>query len=236
MKKIFVLAMVVVGVTILVMQDAKAMGTYSEGYRMGQLTKYSVKGMVFKSGEGQLLMGSESTVYQITDSEGNKKMINPWYFSVVDDKMKAKLKKEIGNYLVLEYHQARVKSPKLETEYTIVNVEKIGLALTKTCSAKEFTDGSKSEGTRVGRIVKASRKGTMSKSWEIIIQQGNSGNQFKAMSISDDEELYDCAVEFLKAGQKVKMTYDESHLNLNVFGRDTNYDLVKIEPIKSGLN
>ncbi len=108
--------------------------------------------------------------------------------------------------------------------------------LTETCIAAEFTNGSKSAGERVGRIVKASNKGTVSKSWEIMIQIGNSGNQFKNMSISDDEALYNCAVRYLKAGQKVKIGYDESHVNLNVFGRDTNYDLIKIEPIKIGLN
>ncbi len=66
------------------------------------------------------------------------------------------------------------------------------------------------------------------------MQQGNSGSQFHDMSISKDKALYDCAIKFLKAGQKVKVFYSQSHLNMS-FSRNTTYDIVKIEPVK-GLN
>ena len=225
--------LVVIGtMAISSMSYAGGLGTYSTGARMGQLTKFSVKGLMFKSGEGQMLMGSESTPLIVKDKDGNKKTINPWYFSSYDKNIQSKLDQNIGEYVVLDYKQARVKNPNVDTEYEITKVSTIGDTLSKTCMANNFTNGHKSEGKRVGRIVKASSKGTIAKSWEILIQQGNSGNQFKHMSISDDQDLFNCAMDYLRAGQKVKITYDESFMNMNVFGRDTNYDIIKIEPVK----
>ena len=218
---------------------AGGVGNYSNGYRMGQLTKFSVKGMMFKSGEGQMLVGSESTPYVKTskDSDGNvvKKTINPWYFSSTDKQMWEKLQNSVGDYVVIEYQQSHIKGLDVDTDYEVKDVYGITEPLSETCMARSYTSGSKSEGTRVGRIVKASEKGTIANSYEIMMQMGNSGNQFKNLSISEDQQLYDCAVRYLKAGQKVKIHYDESHINMNVMGRETNYDIVKLEPVK-GLN
>lgn len=221
--------------------SAAGFGKYSHGYRMGQLTKFSEKGFIYKSGEGQMLVGAESTPYVITttDSEGNtkKKVINPWYFSVHPDhlkKMRPIINQYIGSYVVIEYEQAHVKSPKVDTDYEPVKLYSISDPIDKVCIAKSYIDGSKGIGVRVGRIVKASTKGKFVDSHELTIQVGNSGNQFKNMSISKDDHLYQCAVEYLKAGQKVKVYYDESHLNLNVFSRNTRYEIIKIEPLKTG--
>ena len=235
-KKSFVAVCIVLVATSVM---AGGLGTYSQGYRMGQLTKFSVKGLVFKSGEGQLLMGSESTPLVITnrDNDGNttRKIVNPWYFSASDKKMQKKIDQNLGEYVVLKYHQSRVKSPKVSTPYEIVSVDSISGAIKDICIAQSITKGSKSKGKRVGRIVKASNKGHLAKSWEIMVQQGNSGNQFKNMSISKDEKLFKCAVRYLKAGQKVKITYNESHINMNLLGRNTSYDVIRIEPV-AGLN
>jgi hypothetical protein len=234
-KLFFVVCLVMVSSTVI----AGGLGTYSQGYRMGQLTKFSIKGLLFKSGEGQMLMGSESTPLIITskDNEGNttQKTINPWYFSASKKDIQKAIDQNLGEYVVLQYHQSRIKSPNVNTPYEIVSVEPISEPINDVCIAQSITKGHRSDGKRVGRIVKASNKGHLAKSWEIIIQQGNSGNQFKSMSISKDEELFNCAVRYLKAGQKVKITYNESHVNLNVFGRNTSYDIVKIEPV-AGLN
>lgn len=215
-------------------------GSYSEGYRMGQLTKFSVKGMFSKSGEGQMLMGSESTPYIITttDSKGvtTKKTINPWYFSSSNKAMHRKIDSAIGEYVVIKYKQSHIRNVfAADTDYEVVSVSPINPKLSKTCKAKNYIQGSKSKGKRVGRIVKASTKGTFTNSYEIMIQQGNSGNQFKNMSISKDKRLFDCAISYLKAGQKVKIYYNESLINTEIFSRNTAYEIIKIEPI-SGLN
>lgn len=215
-------------------------GVFSEGARMGMLTKFSPDKGWISSGEGQMLMGSESSPY-IVESKGKKDRIisttiNPWYFSSVDSNIMKKLMQYSGQYVILEYLQGRIKSPKVDTEYEITDVKEITPPITESCFAKTFNKGMRSnDAVRTGRIVKASTKGTLSKSWEIMMQQGDSGNQFKNMSISDDVELYECARRFMYAGQKVKITYSESFTNVTSFtDRDTNIDIVSIEPLVSG--
>lgn len=230
---VFILAMFVP-----VMCFAEGMGEYSHGYRMGQLTKFSIKGLMMKSGEGQMLMGSESTPYTQTTGEGEDeetKEVNPWRFSSTNTDIQNKLTANIGEYVVLEYSQARIKSPGMDTEYEIKDVLPIAEPIQDVCVATSYDKGSKSAGSRVGRIVKASNRGTMFKSHEILIQQGNSGSQFKNMSISNDDALYDCAIKYLMAGQKVKITYSESFVTFGV-SRDTHYDITKIEPVKGLAN
>lgn len=220
-----------------------AYAEYSSGYRMGQLTKYSLKGMFAKSGEGELLLGSESTVlYQYvttTDAEGResttKKRVNPWLFSSTIKSIQNKLKQNIGNYVVLKYSQSNFNSGlNTDTAYEIKEVLDIAPSTSEVCIAKSYDKGSKSNGATVGRIIKASAKGHLVKSIELIIQKGNSGNQFKRMSISEDDSMLICAMKYLKAGQKAKIHYSESYINMS-FDKDSNYDIVKIEPLK-GLN
>jgi len=101
------------------------------------------------------------------------------------------------------------------------------------CVADKFIEGSKSEGQRVGRFVKLSEKGLVNKTFEAMFQQGNSGNQFKSMSISS-QKMYDCALQFLKTGAKVKIQYSQSFIVVPG-SRDTNYDIVSISRAKSGM-
>ena len=223
--------------TLLITQPVLA--DYSNGYRMGQLTKFSLKGIFTKSGEGELLVGSESTplIVTSTDSEGNttRTVINPWRFSSTNKGMQSKLARNVGEYVVVQYKQAHIRNiVAADTDYEITSVSSITSPVTSTCKAKAYESGSKSTGVRVGRIVKASTKGTFVDSYEVTMQQGNSGNQFHSMSISKDKQLYKCAIKFLKAGQKVKVHYSQSHFNLSL-SRNTTYDIVKLEPIK-GLN
>jgi hypothetical protein len=211
--------------------QAAGAGVYSTGYKMGELTKFSIKGFVMKSGEGQMLLGNESTPYTKGSGE-DKQKVNPWYFSSQDKRIQQELDTNMGEYVVLGYNQARVKFPNVDTEYEITSVEELGPKQTVACVATSYEKGAKTKaGKRVGRIVKASRKGTVIKSWELLVQQGNAGNQFKNLSISEDEELYNCAIKYLKSGQKAKITYTEKYMSI---GEDSNYDIIKIEP-KGGL-
>lgn len=205
-------------------------GTFSDGYRMGQLSKFSVKGLMMKSGEGQLLLGRESTPYQVTYKCGEstcKKTINPWYFSA-DPSQASQINPHAGEYVVIHYNQARIKSPAYDTDYMVADISPVTREFNLTCVDKAAS-GSKSKGFRIGRIVKASRKGQISKTYEIMIQVGNAGNQFKHMSI-ESPETYECAVEALKSAKKVKIHYKEAYLH-NPFGQDTGYNVLKIEPL-----
>lgn len=213
-------------------EGGAGLGVYSVGYRVGQITKFSVKGLANKTGEGQMLMGRESTPYIITYSCGEgstcRKRINPWHFSMLQRDAHL-MKPFAGEYVWVQYNQAQVKSPMYDTDYLITQIGKIDRTTQiKSCSDPNAS-GSKSEGVRVGRIVKASMKGTFSETGEIMIQVGNAGNQFKKMSVTDS--MFQCAVTALKTAQKVKIHYVQSWFR-NPFASDTTYAVSKIEVIQ----
>ena len=61
-----------------------------------------------------------------------------------------------------------------------------------------------------------------------MIQVGNSGNQFKKMSISD-EDVYKFALECLQKAKKVTVEYAEKSVLDGFTMRDTNYEIVGIK-------
>lgn len=213
-------------------QGGAGLGTFSVGYRVGMITKFSVKGLMSKTGEGQMLMGRESTPYVVTYSCGDgdtcRKTINPWYFSMQQQDAHL-MQPYAGEYVWTQYNQAQVKSPLYDTDYLITQIGKIDRVTPVRACVDKTASGAKSEGVRVGRIVKASMKGHMSKTGEIMIQVGNAGNQFKNMSVT--KEMYDCAVTALKSAKKVKVHYAQSWFR-NPFASDTTYAVTKIEPIQ----
>ncbi len=72
--------------------------TYSEGTRAGILMKYSTKGYVFKTHEGQLNLGGVS-------AQGNTLVNNFWDFSVRDEKVSKQLESLEGRKVQLHYKQ-----------------------------------------------------------------------------------------------------------------------------------
>ena len=208
------------------------LGVYSTGYRIGQITKLSVKGMMFKSGEGQMLMGRESVQkiiqYGCGDGDVCTKIINPWEFSM-DEIDVPKLMPFVGEYAWMSYNQAQVKVPKYSTDYMVTSFDHIATTSPPTCVDSGAPSGSKSEGIRVGRIVKVSQRGHLIKTTEMKMQIGNAGSDFKDMSLSDS--MYGCVVEVLKTAKKVKVHYMESWFRVPT-SSDTSYSVLKIEPVK----
>ena len=203
---------------------AAGVGEYSMGYRMGQLSKFSIKGYVQKSGEGQMLMGKDSNPY--SHKVGDKTVrVNPWYFSS-ESALCPELEKAAGEYIVVEYTQARVANPLAQdTEYT---ANKVYPVTRKAVEPKEFgvpkPSTLKSDGVRVGRVVKVAHKGTINKTYEVLIQMGDSGNQFKNMSVTS-QEMFDYLVKVLKSGKSVKIHYVE-HMVQPFY--DTPYEIYKV--------
>ena len=78
-----------------------------------------------------------------------------------------------------------------------------------------------SEGTRAGELIKFSRKGVFSKTWEGQISQGISGAQIFDFSVMDGEEE---VIQKLKdyQGNYVKLTYVERYATF-IFWGDTKY-------------
>ena len=216
MKEILIL-------TTMILVSCSAFAGYSEGYRMGTIDKVSRKGLINKSVEGQMLMGREGTPYSKGSGEG-KEIVNPWYFSA-EDRMFSAINDSSG-YVFVKYEQVHLNlGLSYDTEYLVKEITPVTRKMPTKCNIKTDGVGIKSKGKRSGRIVKATNKGTVIKTFEILIQVGNSGNQFKHMSIND-KNLYDCAVEVLQSGKKVDVYYTESHINTSF--RETSYTVTKI--------
>lgn len=213
--------------------------TYSKGVRMGQLTKFSVRGLFIESAEGELLAGNESTPLKVPYRCGENtchRSINPWLFSAdnTNASIMETLKKSVGQYVVLKYEQKNINNPfAYSTGYRITSATLVDQSITPSaCQAPESASGgSRSDGERVGRIIKVSDKGILSKTWEVTMQVGNSGSQFHQMSVNDVKTA-NCLLTWLKSGKKVSVTYNQSYI-YNPLTQETSYQLIKVEAIKT---
>ncbi|MFD1095715.1 6-phosphogluconate dehydrogenase [Salegentibacter chungangensis] len=84
-----------------------------------------------------------------------------------------------------------------------------------------------SEGTRSGELIKFSRKGVISKTWEGEISQGISGAQIFQFSVLDKDQK---VIQDLKdnEGNYVKLTYKERYATFFFWG-DTKYFITHVE-------
>ncbi len=73
--------------------------TYSDGNRTGLLQKFSHKGNLFKTYEGELVLSS------IQSNNGVGLASEKFYFSVADDSLAAKMMRYEGHRVTLHYQQ-----------------------------------------------------------------------------------------------------------------------------------
>lgn len=113
---------VVLGVIVLCLFTIWAFSwTYSEGTRAGQLIKFSKKGVVFKTNEGELNMGGLRVGTANDGLEGNL-----WQFSVLDENVIKQLAASEGKRVKLRYKERFKSMPwQGDTNYFIVAVEVI---------------------------------------------------------------------------------------------------------------
>ena|SRR5215813_10078602 len=92
---------------------------YSDGWRAGQVTKFSFKGLIHKTWEGQMALGGFKAADQGV-------VANVWDFSVPDPEV-AKLvlaAQESGKRVKLHYSQEWFVAPwRYETEYFVDKVQ-----------------------------------------------------------------------------------------------------------------
>lgn len=94
--------------------------TYSEGNRAGMLLKFTSKGYIFKTYEGELNMGG------INPLPGNTIANNIWQFSVKDKVVAEKLMQLEGKMLRLHYkEQVRNLPWQGETKYFVDDVKEV---------------------------------------------------------------------------------------------------------------
>ena len=210
--------------------DYLPFNTYSEGWRMGTLSKVSVRGNpVFKSVEGELLMGNDSSAAVIKD--GDRVLFsNPWEFSARRSKL-PQIEEFTGRAVAIHYRQLWFQLTRIngDTDYRVVEVKRVNPDVApRGCGAEASAGASRSNGERVGYITKVSHRGNVLKSDEVIVQLGNAGNQFQAMSILNDQ-IATCALDFLRSGERVRVNYRQSLIR-NPARRDTTYDILGIWP------
>ncbi|MDT0690239.1 6-phosphogluconate dehydrogenase [Salegentibacter sp. F188] len=88
-----------------------------------------------------------------------------------------------------------------------------------------------SEGTRSGELIKFSKKGVISKTWEGEISQGISGAQIFQFSVLDnDPEVIEQLQE--NEGNYVKVTYIERYTTFFFWG-DTKYYITEVREADS---
>ncbi len=95
---------------------------YSKGYRSGVIMKLSVKGVIFKTKEGQLNIGG-------FDQTSNQGVSNVWEFSVKDPDVWQQLEDAMdkSQRVKLYYSEKYVKLPwRGETKYFVNEVEELG--------------------------------------------------------------------------------------------------------------
>ncbi len=91
--------------------------TYSEGSRAGMLMKFSRKGNIFKTYEGELNLGG------INPLPGNTIANNIWSFSVKEDSIGKLLEDKEGHILRLHYKEKKKNLPwQGETPYFVDGV------------------------------------------------------------------------------------------------------------------
>jgi hypothetical protein len=99
MKKIFYLFLVFIVIVAGVFFYWKYFYTYSEGYRAGLLQKFSRKGTLFKTYEGELILSSVAGRSDVVIAS------EKFFFSVTDKKLAANLDTLQGMNVIVHYSQ-----------------------------------------------------------------------------------------------------------------------------------
>ena len=209
--------------------------TYSQGWRMGQLFKLSNRRswqrLFMAAGEGELSLGQDSSRAAWAGADGQS-VQNPWLFSASVEQI-AQYEPLLGRSVAVRYHQLQKKLTAFhgDTDYRIDEIVPVGAGRPPVGACAVSGRGARSSGTRIGRIVKSTVKGTLAKTHECTVQVGNSGNVFLEMSVPN-EAMHDCVTASLLSGQPVAISYVENIIR-NPLNRDTNYEIVGIRPVES---
>lgn len=120
MKRFLLWVMVLIAIGLGIYIYINTIFTYSDGKRAGRLIKFSHKGYVFKTYEGELNLGG------INNSTGGVLLNNIWLFSVASEAVADSLSLYEGKDVVLHYKEKMSTLPwRGESKYI---VDKVSLA------------------------------------------------------------------------------------------------------------
>lgn len=236
--------------------DSILWNTYSNGYRLGVITKPSYKGIVIKSNEITMQVGQSSgfvavnRIYDDKDPASNiitdkrafdaekHELVSPWMFSAYGkdlDFLQGPMM--MREFAIVHYIERACKNcgPGMfqDSHYLFVDAF--------ASSGKPFLPASMkvssgshnwySDAPRGGRIVKVSHKGKAVKSWEMQLEEGSgygSSNSFISMTIPDPK-LARYAILVMMTGLPVKIHYTQALIGALRPFSDTMYDVYGIE-------
>jgi len=185
---------------------------------MGQLHKVNLRGRTNRIVEGELLLGRDShgiaEEREHRDKRRRLPIDNPWQFCTESQNFD-EIERLVGNYVVIEYKTPRKSTLlKCKAPFELVRIYAVDRSHSPEGAYKSRTLSlnTTSTGVNVGRIINAVESGKHTLTWEVILQEGNSGNLFTAMNVADDG-LFDFAVKSLKHANKVKIYYVERFFN-----------------------
>ena len=210
---------------------------YNHGYVMGELNGVDLIGLNRKFVAGQVSIGNNSlgggNDFR-TVLPGDYVLHNPWSFCG-DQEVYEKLVDHIGEFAVIEYKTPK-KSSLLQCQSTneIVGIYPVSRGNPSSLvreSTKIIMSG-KPYGVSVGRIVNAQKSDRYDDNWSVVIQVGNSGNDFRYLQIVDSD-LYAFALDCLVSATKVKL-YHVEQIHRNTRPDRSDSYVWKIEA-KSGL-
>ena len=193
--------------------SATPLFVYNHGYVMGELNKVGFVGLNRRIVTGEVSIGNNSfsagNAFR-NELRGDYTLNNPWNFCA-DQEFYEKLVGPIGEFVVIEY-----KTPKKSTllqcqsQNEIVAIYPLsrGNPSKVVLESAKISISSKPYGVSVGRIVNAQKSGKYDDNWSVVIQVGNSGNDFRYLQIVD-AELYALALDCLSSATKVKLYHVE---------------------------
>jgi len=217
--------------------SAAPLFVYNHGYVMGELNKVDLIGPNRRIVSGEVSIGNNS--FRAGNDIGGQwrgdYVLNSSWTFCAEQEFYEKLIGPIGEFVVIEYKTPKKSSLlQCQSNNEIVGVYSLARANPSNVaieSAKVSISG-KPYGVSVGRIVNAQKSGRHGDYWSVVIQVGNSGNDFRYLQIVDSE-LYSFALDCLGSGTKVKMYHVEQIHGAKPTDRSYAY-VWKIEKI-SGL-
>ncbi len=118
MKKFLNWLILVIFIVLAALVYWKYFFTYSEGYRAGLLQKFSRKGVVFKTYEGEMILSSVRSNRDIAIAS------EKFFFSVKTEGVANKLNQLQGEYIVVHYREKNGVLPWVgETRYLVDSVK-----------------------------------------------------------------------------------------------------------------
>lgn len=185
----------------------------NHGFVLGELNRVDLIGINRQLVGGEVSIGNNGPGEDddIGDELQHDYVLNnPWDFCG-EQKFYGTLVDHMGEFVVIEYRTPK-KSSLLQCPSTneIVAVYPVsrGNPAGQVLESTKISMPGKPYGVSVGRIVNAQESDKYNKNWSVVMQLGNSGNDFLHMQIVD-ADLYAFALECLNSATKVKIYHVE---------------------------